>query len=492
MIYLNGQIGAVYMNGRYHSEVYLGSVLVWQNVKKIPGEAHAQLAFENTADGVAAVLLPGDAAEALAMTANVTAQAHGMADGSADGTLIVDAQIMPQEHGVANGKATETLEIRPTINESVLHTPNGIAINALLLQSSVLGRDIIINKRQITELLELHTPILPAVGVIFHPVTPGCALAMGTTVPSGVAVVLNPFKFGSKLTLTMRVPPATEAVLKDSQAKLALQFMPNAPSGEPADVVKCIADGEEQIQTTADGLSVFGVDGDAASEMEMRGAARPETLEVDPQEAADNLRLRFAAEWTRGVGEKSSEDCEITAQAVGYAQMGDVVLIGIEGGQTLQLTASVVGTAGEPVLEKTRAAMFVDGTLETVEAADFGSLTALPAYALTADGPKKVFLPDTVKTVSENVIYWNDSIVYVRCSPNVSEIPSRWWTAADSELGKSTLDCTSYTNVPTLKTQESTDKGTISFDFVKVPNNLLSQWKAASKWSDIADKIVAG
>ena len=29
MIYLNGQIGAVYMNGRYHSEVYLGSVKVW-------------------------------------------------------------------------------------------------------------------------------------------------------------------------------------------------------------------------------------------------------------------------------------------------------------------------------------------------------------------------------------------------------------------------------------------------------------------------------
>ena len=154
--------------------------------------------------------------------------------------------------------------------------------------------------------------------------------------------------------------------------------------------------------------------------------------------------------------------------------------------------SAVCTAAAEMPTEKTRAAMFVDGTLETLEPEDFGSLTALPAYALTANGLKKVFLPDTVKTISENVIYWNEAIVYVRCSPHVSEIPSTWWPIAATKLGESTLDCTSYTNVPTLKTTESTDKGTISFDVVKVPNNLLSQWKAALKWSDIVDKIVAG
>lgn len=480
------------MGGHYHSKVYLGSVLVWSRAKKIPGEVCAQLAFENTANGVVAVLVRGDAAEALAMTANVTAETHGMADGSADETLIVDAQIMPQVHGVANGKTTETLEIRPTINESILHTPNGIAINALFLQTSILGGNIIINKKKIIELLELRTPILPAVGVVFNPIVPGCILAMETTIPSGMAAVLNPIKFGSELMLTLPVPPATEAVLKDSQAKLALQFKSNVPSVEPVEVVKCVANGEEQIQTTADGLPVFVVDGAAASEMDMRGLAQPEALEVAPQEAADNLKLHFAAEWTRGVGEKSSEDYEITAQAIGYAQMGDTVLIGIEGNQILQLTANVVGTAVEPVKEKTRAAMFVDGTLETIEASDFGSLTALPEYALTASGPKNVFLPDTVKTVSWDVIGWNDSIVYVRCSPNVSVIPSKWWHLHSTQIGGFTLDCTSYTNVPTLKTEKSTDNGSIDFDVVKVPNNLLSQWKAASKWSDIANKIVAG
>ena len=492
MMYLNGQIGAVYMGGYYHSKAYLGNVLVWSSAKKIPGEVHAQLAFENTAEGVAVILLPGDAAEVLAMTANVTAETHGMADGSADGTLIVDAQIMPQVHGVANGITTETLEIRPTINESILHTPNGIAINDLLLRVSILGGNIIINKKKITELLELHTPILPAVGVVFNPIAPGCILAMETTIPSGMAVVLNPIKFGSELMLTLPVPPATEAMLKDSQAKLALQFMSNAPSVEPADVVKCIADGEEQIQTTADGLPIFGVDVDATSEMEMRGSAQPEALEVAPQEATDNLKLHFAAEWTRGVGEKSSGDCEITTQAVGYAQMGDTVLIGIEGNQILQLTASVVGAAGEPVLEKTRAAMFVDGTLETVEAEDFGSLTSLPDYAFTWSPYKNIYMSSKIKTVGDIFLLECTTTPYVKCSPNISSIYAGWGNYLfNNFMVGSVLDCTDYTFVPTLLGVDENNY-TTNFDVIKVPQSLLSEWKAAPGWKDNASKIVAG
>lgn len=59
MMYLNGQIKAVYLGGHYHSEAYLGSVLIWSIAKKVPGEAHEQLAFQNTADGVMVVVLPG-------------------------------------------------------------------------------------------------------------------------------------------------------------------------------------------------------------------------------------------------------------------------------------------------------------------------------------------------------------------------------------------------------------------------------------------------
>lgn len=275
-----------------------------------------------------------------------------------------------------------------------------------MLQTSILGRDIIINKKKITELLELHTPILPAVGVVFNPIAPGCILAMETTIPSGMAAVLNPIKFGTELMLTLPVPPATEAVLKDSQTKLALQFKSNVPSVEPVEVVKCVANGEEQIQTTADGLPIFGVDVDATSEMEMRGLAQPEALKVAPQEATDNLKLHFAAEWTRGVGEKSSEDYEIMAQAIGYAQMGDTVLVGIEGNQILQLTASVVGTAVEPVPEKTRAAQYVEGTLEEINLDDWpNGITEIPNNTIIMQHClKNVAIPTSVKVIGELVL----------------------------------------------------------------------------------------
>lgn len=59
MMYLNGEIKAVYLGGHYHSEAYLGSTLVWSTAKKVPGEAHERLAFQNTADGVMVMVLPG-------------------------------------------------------------------------------------------------------------------------------------------------------------------------------------------------------------------------------------------------------------------------------------------------------------------------------------------------------------------------------------------------------------------------------------------------
>ena len=91
MIYLNGQIGAVYMNGRYHSEVYLGSVLVWSGIKKIPGEAHAQLAFENTAAGVTALVVPTAVAAQLRLLSSAEGKAMPYGAAQGDGALAFQA-----------------------------------------------------------------------------------------------------------------------------------------------------------------------------------------------------------------------------------------------------------------------------------------------------------------------------------------------------------------------------------------------------------------
>lgn len=120
MMYLNGQISEVYMGGHYHSKVYLGSVLVWSRAKKIPGEVCAQLAFENTANGVVAVLVPRNTAEALAMMANVMAESNMVlpGDGIDDGILSEEVVLAP----------TNTISRELGISGDVLYTADGVSV----------------------------------------------------------------------------------------------------------------------------------------------------------------------------------------------------------------------------------------------------------------------------------------------------------------------------------------------------------------------------
>lgn len=257
MIYLNGQIGAVYMDGHYHSAVYLGSVLVWQSVKKIPGEAHAQLAFENTADGVAVVLVPSDAAEALAVSASVPAEAHG----------------------TANGSTGELLTLMTAAESTAAGTSNGAALENLLLQYTALGKDIIVNKQRIEELLKLTTSVPPAVALgLVHVGDVGDELTMETTSPLAVALVLLPIETGDALTLTTPVPSAVAATLVEDKASSALQLVQNASAGDAVISADGQLDGGEVIAATAEGAVADGADGVVASEIAIRSSIQPETL----------------------------------------------------------------------------------------------------------------------------------------------------------------------------------------------------------------------
>ena len=155
-----------------------------------------------------------------------------------------------------------------------------------------------------------------------------------------------------------------------------------------------------------------------------------------------------------------------------------------------QLTGGFITTKAEGVAfelsetVKTRAAMFVDGTLERVEPDDFGSLTALPEGAFSYSPYKSIYMSSNIKSAPDNILSLNMATAYVKCSPNVSKIGS-WSALHYSSLETITLDCTDYTSVPTKN-------GGFGFNKIIVPSNLLTKWKATSGWSDISDKIVAG
>lgn len=507
MIYLDGQIGAVYMNGRYHSEVYLGSVLVWQNVKKIPGEVHAQLAFENTADGVAVVLVPGDAAETLSLSASVPAEAHGMTDGSTG----------------------ELLTLLTVAESTAAETPNGEALENLLLQYTALGKDIIVNKRQIEEQLKLTTTVPLAVALGLVPAgKAGHGLTMETTIPPAVALVLLPIEAGDALTLTTPVPPGVAATLVDDKASLALQLVQTASAGDAVLFADGLLDGIEQITTLAEGEAGDGAEGAAASELTVGSVIQSEALTLAETMTAAKLTINSTAKWTRGAVGQAAEAGNLTSKAVGYSQIENTVLVGIQGDEKLVLSTSANGAAlvctpASAELEmqidaecaaqavtpaptgKTYIQKWIDGSLEKIEPDDLQ-----PTFTNFGDVPKIQRLPNLVsiefpKTVPfsssyprglqlyESSFIYLPSLNYIKFSEAIREVYLNCFydgTYADSWSGADiTLDFSYALHIPTTNSEVTT--GWSRVKKIIVPASLLDSWKASSSWSAYASIIEA-
>lgn len=491
MMYLNGEIKAVYLGGHYHSEAYLGSTLVWSTAKKVPGEAHEQLAFQNTADGVMVMVLPGQAEEVLTLAANLMAETNDITDGSAN----------------------ELMTLLTTAESTAAETPNAAALESLLLQCTVFGKDIIINKQHIEKQLKFITSVPQTVTLgLIHAGTVGDGLTMETT-----------------------TPPVVAATLVDNEASLSLQLEQTTSVGDTVLFVNGQLDSGEVLASAADGAVVGGANGAVESKFTIGSVTQPETLimsggqsnsqltaetqiqpeilGVVPQEAIDNLKLHFATEWTLGVGEKSSEDCEITAQAIGHAQMEGAVPIGAEGNQMLQLTARVIGTAGEPVFEKTRAAQYIEGTLEEINLDDWpNGITTIPANTIILQrGLKNVAIPASVRVIEEvmldschveAVTFGAVSALTVNngFTENITALAMKL-SDDDFDLDfpevfdNTVVDFSALTFVPTFVPDKNSDSTTINaFTLAKeirVKKSLVNGWKNLSTLTDnIKNKIV--
>ena len=205
-------------------------------------------------------------------------------------------------------------------------------------------------------------------------------------------------------------------------------------------------------------------------------------------DSAEELQMRSNVLATTGVPVETtgSETMQVSSGCTGTPLTKEPGLAATK----LKLTVSVIGAAVEPVKEKTRAAMFVDGTLETIEASDFGSLTELPENALERSAYKNIYMSSNIIYGSKYFLSYYKVAPYVKCSPHIGSISSVWGMANEVDNKGSVLDCTDYTSVPILYSEN--DLYVTYFETIKVPQSLLSSWKAAKGWKEYASKIVAG
>lgn len=193
--------------------------------------------------------------------------------------------------------------------------------------------------------------------------------------------------------------------------------------------------------------------------------------------------------------------------------MEGVVPIGAEGNQMLQLTARVIGTAGEPVFEKTRAAQYIEGTLEEINLDDWpNGITTIPANTIILQrGLKNVAIPASVRVIEEMMLdschveavtFGAVSALTVNNGFTESIIALAMKLSDDGfdldfpeVFDNTVVDFSALTFVPTFVSNKNSDSTTINaFTLAKeirVKKSLVNGWKNLSTLTDdIKNKIV--
>ena len=171
-------------------------MLVWQNVKKIPGEAYAQLAFENTAGGVAVVLLPGNVVGTLSLIpvadgvatqttapevhsnvrteANIKGSTNAGSGANIFGNINVKGTPHAEVHGMGIGDASQGITVYTKPDGDSLTVESGTGEQDIVLHTPKPPGDVIAVKDSETGIdMKMHTPRSPAVAAIVKPTETG-------------------------------------------------------------------------------------------------------------------------------------------------------------------------------------------------------------------------------------------------------------------------------------------------------------------------------
>lgn len=528
MIFYNDEIHQVYFRGRHHVAAYLGNVLVWredirslQGVEYLMAELHGDGALSPAAAarmtlalpvlGVREALAEAILSQLLAATlpyrwaAACLAVAEAISITGGNYALRFPATVKLLASGAKHPEAAEahTLALHALPHSSPT-LPVTIAPPALLRQEAKAVRSRV--RRLQTAFTQGFVP-----GGLTHSSatsrgdidTPAAQLIRAVTAEAGLSEAVEgeaalplpvghiaPELSGSSHVQTLQALPVQAEIdptlipsrnirgalrypfaIFCSAASLRMQLIQSAGAVEAAISVRG-ALGALQARPAGATLAAGTV---------IKAAADAGAASCGAMDFAQSMALAAAP---RSAPAEKSE--AIHRQEIDAAVAGALLVNSAATAKMGVQISAVCTAAAEMPTEKTRAAMFVDGTLETVEAEDFGSLTALPDNAFTYCSFPLVYMSNAIKSAGAGAFALSRIKGTVRCSPNINPMRGDWG------LINGNLDCTAYTSVPTLLKKEGVDTGSIDFKQVIVPSNLLSAWKNAPIWKDIASKIVAG
>lgn len=256
MIYLNGEIGAVYLNGHYHSEVYLGDALVWSGVKKIPGEAGNQLAFVNTSSGVTLLFVPAAASAVTKISSHAVPEITALCDTDVFGGVTFDNSAGAIPGIAADGEASETFTVK----------------------SVLVGTGVTVNKQERKEHIEITQPSPNGTEITLNPNKTGEEFALSQSVPDGHDVVLNPILFAEGLSLALPVPPGTAATVNKITGSEIVKLVQSIPTGGDVLLMNGTSVHSASVKNSGKASSGNCVDGKSDSTVPAKNSAIPEII----------------------------------------------------------------------------------------------------------------------------------------------------------------------------------------------------------------------
>lgn len=140
-----------------------------------------------------------------------------------------------------------------------------------------------------------------------------------------------------------------------------------------------------------------------------------------------------------------------------------------------------------------RASQYINGTLTTIYAEDWGNVIALGPYLFYKDSYLlEMYLPDTLAQLPPFfcVNLGGTGTFTVHFSPVMTAITAtNTFQVMSPSSKKIVFDCTRYSQVPVGLNITSSSWSTVSK--IIVPSELLTDWKNASGWKNIASKIIS-
>ena len=274
MIYLNGEIGAVYLNGHYHGEVYLGSMLVWSGLRKKAGTAGNEVGFTNTPQGAALMFLHGAAAAEATIMSTADAKANGFVD----------------------GLAAQGMSLASTVDPIVAAGIDGLLLEQMLLRHEVAGGDIIVNRLAPQEHLIIEQPPPSGDGVIVNPIMFEQDIDLVCSIPEGDGVALNPIAKTLKIYLLMIQPSGEAADAVPVQSTSGLVVNQPAPNG--SEIIFVNSDAENALRASNDGEGGAGncANGENTNNIVTGNTAAPEIIVMADMLSALGMKVTGTAE----------------------------------------------------------------------------------------------------------------------------------------------------------------------------------------------------